>query len=60
MRSIVVYCVVDPENNILLKTIGESKKQSLHEFDLLKPIPWPVAEQQGFRVEPYEMKPINA
>ena len=54
----MVYCVVDPENNILFQTVREDKKQALHEFDMLQPLPWPLAEKKGFRVRQFEMTKV--
>ena len=58
MRPIIVYCVVDPEHDPLLDTVGDTKKKALHKFDMLQPLPWPQAEKQGFRVKRFEMKGV--
>lgn len=56
---LTVYCIVNPENMPLLDTVGEEDYISLHKFDMLQPVSWPLAEQQGFRLVEFVMKPIN-
>lgn len=50
-----MFCVVSPDNKALLRTAGESEKESLHRFDMLQPLPWPQAEQLGFRLAEFNM-----
>ena len=54
-RQVKVFCVVDPENNILFETVRDNAKQTLHEFDMLQPVSWLLAKLQGFRLVEFEM-----